>query len=166
MKFNDIVLKIESYLRKESRVIVLNDDQYEMLRNAFKIITTDISRMMNGEELEQNNDKFTNILDSVILLSDKILSGPICDDFGTFVAMYAEVVYNWNDYTVKDSVIRQLCLHISRLSETRTAMVKCIHAMKDVDNRIKTLSGWTPPAFEISKSYLEALLEKNEKEKE
>jgi hypothetical protein len=64
-------------------------------------------------------------------------------------------------------VIRQLCLYVSRTCEIRNDFISTINTLKDVDDRLRDLSSWSPPSYDIAKEYFEKLLEKNEtKEKE
>jgi len=158
MKFEDIVSKIKGYLENPPYPKILNDEESETLKKAFKIMTDDISGLIGGENVEQNNNKFSIVIGSLLLLSSKVLEGPISDDFASFMNFYSEISFNWNKYTHKDSVIRSLSLHISRLSETRTALIKSINLMKELDQRLMVLQNWSPPAYEISKAYFEKLL--------
>jgi hypothetical protein len=164
MKFEEIVRNVKDYLEAPPYPEILNSEESEILRKSFKIMTDDISGLIGGENVEQNNNKFSSIISSLLLLSSKVLEGPMPDEFVSFVVFYSEVSFNWNKYTHKDPVIRSLSLYISRLSETRTAMVKCINLMKELDQRLMVLQNWSPPAYEISKAYFEKLLEINEKE--
>lgn len=163
MKFEEIVSKIKCYLEDQSPVI-LEGNEYESIKDTFEIMTSDIFEMIDGKELEHNNDKFSKVMGSLLILSSLSLDGAISDSFGSFLVYYSEVAFNWNKYTFDDPVIKNLTLHISRLSETRTAMVKCINAMKNVEQRFMLLNNWSPASYDISKAYFEELLKENEKE--
>lgn len=165
MKFSDIRKRIKAFLVDQDGPTILNEDEVKILNDCFQLISDDVHRLIDGDELEQNDTKFSSVLSSLLLVSGKILEGPISDSFGIFAAMFSELVYNWNNNSMKDEVLRQLCMYISRTSESRTSMVRAVNTMKDVDNRMKVLQGWTPPAYDISKAYFEELLNENEKEK-
>jgi hypothetical protein len=164
MQFSEIRKRIKSYLEDQDGPAILNEEEIKIIDNCFKLISDDIHRLIDGDELEQNDTKFSLILSSLLLVSGKTLEGPISDSFGTFVAMFAELVYNWNSNASNDEVLRQLCMYISRTSESRTVMVKSINVMKNIDDRMKLLHGWAPAAYDISKAYFEELLKENEKE--
>lgn len=164
MKFEDIVKKVECYLENPNPMQMLPDNEMGHLNDTFKMMTHDISELIGGKELEHNNDKFSKVMGAMLILSTHLLEGPLNDDFGSFVVFYSEIAFNWNKFTANDPVIKNLALHISRLSETRTAMVKCINAIKQIDRRLSVLSSWSPPSYDISKAYFEELLKQNEKE--
>lgn len=164
MKFEEIVKKIESYLENPNPVDIMNEKEKEHITDTFKMMTQDISEMIGGKELEHNNDKFSKVMGAILILSSHELERPIDDNFAAFLLNYSEIAFNWNKFTVNDPVIKNLSLHISRLSETRTAMVNCINTIKQMDQRLIVLSNWSPPAYEISKTYFEELLKENEKE--
>jgi Mg2+ and Co2+ transporter CorA len=167
MKFEDIKKRMDSFFESPEAQF-FTKDELEVLKESFGLISSDVTRLFGGEQLEHNtdnNDKYLVVIDSLIICSQKSLEAPMPDKFVEVLASYAELVYNWNENVLSDSVVKQLCLHISRLCEARNIIMGSVEIMKRVDNRFALLNNWSPPVYEISKAYFEELLKENEKEK-
>jgi hypothetical protein len=68
------------------------------------------------------------------------------------------LIYNWNKNVLEDRDIELLCIFSGNIIDLRNNMLNTIDVMKDVYGHYKDLAGWMPPAFDISKAYLEKLL--------
>jgi hypothetical protein len=160
MNFATIKKIKESFLKDNK---IFNDSENEIISTCFETISHDIHQLIDGENVEQNTNKFNQILDCLLCISSKTLNAPISDKSSEFSSAFSELVFNWNENIQKDEVIKQICLFISRISEMRDIIISSIKVLKDVDNRMRDLSTWSPPAYEISKEYFEKLLENNER---
>ena len=163
MKFTELKMEIESFLNDP---VIIRGKEVDSLKQGMETMTDDFHRLIDGENLEQNNDKFNILLNCLLCISSHVLASPLHDRFIAFSLAYSEMVYNWNANLQKDEVLRQLCTYISRFSEIRNDLIITTNVLKDVDDRLRDLSSWSPPSYEIAKEYFEKLLEENEKEKE
>lgn len=159
MKFNEITVCIKEFFDTPS---IFNGDQEKRIKSALDIMIGDVENMINDEQIETSKEKFEEVLDTVLLISNSVLENAISNEFSKFVTVLSELTYNWNANTYKDEVLKQLTMHISRTVETRNLILSNTVVMKDIEERMRDLSGWTPPAYEIATAYLEKLLEENE----
>ena len=162
MEFKEIQEVVSSYLKKPK---MLSDRDVDMLKGCFKLLSDDINELINNVQLEQNTNKFNVVLNALLMISQKVLEGPIDDKFLEFSTAFTELVYNWNANVQRDEVLRQLSLYVSRTFDIRNNVIETTRVLKDLDERMRDLSSWSPPSYEIAKEYFEALLEENEKEK-
>jgi len=162
MKFNEIKMNVESFFDNPTPFI--NDDQLKTIKSGSDLMISDVLKMINNEKLEQTNDQFKDVLDSMMFIGNLVLEAPLYDDFCKFVSSYVELSFNWNANTFQDEILRQMSLYIGRTIESRNIMMKSIGIVKDVDERMRDLSSWTPPAYEVAADYFEKLIEKHEKE--
>lgn len=158
MKFNEITAYIKEFFDKPS---IFSEAQETKIKNAISVMINDVESMINDEQIETTEEKFKEVLDTVLLISNSVLENAISNELSKFVTVLSELTYNWNANTYKDEVLKQLAMHISRTVETRNLLLSNTAIMKDVEERMRDLSGWTPPAYEIATSYLEKLLEES-----
>lgn len=162
MEFKEIQEIVESYLKKPKMLSELDAD---MVKGCFKLLSDDINELINNKQLEQNANKFDVVLNGLLMISQKILEGPIDKEFLQFSTAFTQLIYNWNANVQHDEVLRQLCLYVIRTFDIRNNVIETTRVLKDLDERMRDLSSWSPPSYEIATEYFEALLEENEKEK-
>ena len=160
MKFSEIKHHVEEYLNNP---VGMNETEVKILKDSFDCLVSDIQKLVIGDKLEHNTDTFDKILKCLLLVGNKILYGPMSDNFCAMSISFSEAVYNWNGNTFRDEVIKQQCLFISRSVEIRNTLLKTSEIIKEYEDRMKLLANWAPPAYEIAHEYLTRLLEKNER---
>ena len=83
-----------------------------------------------------------------------------------FLSAYAELMFNWNANTYKDPIMRSMAMMLSRLVESRDLHVRTTGIIKQATDNLLLVANWSPPSYEVAKTYLQDLLEQNEKGKE
>lgn len=161
MKFEDIEHCVDEFFAVPLNV---NEDELKDIQNAYQIMSDDIKEMIAGKKVEQNEKKIVSVIDSMLTISKHVLNAPINEVFANFVTAYSELAYNWNNNLYQDELLRQLPIYMGRIIESRDAMVKMTKIIKEIDERMRDLSTWSPPAYEIATDYFEKLLKENEKE--
>jgi len=159
MKFHEIKKHIDEFVEVQK---IFSPEQCERIRTSFKLISDDVHKMIDGENIEQNKNVFQEVLGTMLMVSSSVLNAPIDNNFSKFVTSFSELIYNWNANIWKDDVFHQISLYMSRTVELRNTMLKTVTIVKDVEDRMRDLSSWTPPAYEVSKEYFELLLEEND----
>ena len=142
----------------------INDEHlFNKLKLSIKGMIEDIGLL---SEEKAGIVEFTSIEETTVYLADLLLNVSIDENFCKLINKYTELTYNWNQNCHKNKTIQVLCLLMSRLEETRTAMTSSIENMKIIGERQRDLAEWSPPIFDLAKEYLEQLLIKNETRKE
>jgi len=72
-----------------------------------------------------------------------------------FFKDYALVLFNWNLSGYKDSDIEAQCQSVTDLIDGNLTMREVTDIMREVGGRLNDMRSWNPPAFEISKSFLD-----------
>lgn len=161
MKFEEIVENLNCFLENP---VIFNEEQLKKIQTSVKVMLGDFDLMMKGENVEQTNEKIVGVVDATLMTSGVVLECPLSDAFSTFITSYSELVFNWNGNLYKDELLRQLPLYMGRIIETRNEINKSVLIVKDIDERMRDLAAWCPPAYEVATDYFEKLLEENEKE--
>lgn len=163
MKLDDLTQEIEAFLKEP---IIISESDVNSLSYGLWIMTSDFKKLIDEKEVKKDEDRFTKLLNCLLVVGANVLVSPMHDRFVIFATAYSEMVFNWNANTHQDEVLRQLCLYISRVCEVRGDLITATNVLKDVDDRLRELSSWTPPSYEIATEYFEKLLEENETRKE
>jgi len=162
MKIADIEKKINIFLNDPK---IFNEDQVDMIQKGVGIVFEDVQLLVDGnKKIEQNIKRVAPVMDCVLAVSSAVLEAPINKEFSDFIHAFSEFVFNWNSNTYKDELLRQIPLFMNRFIEARNVMLTTTTVIKDVDQRMRDLSSWNPPAYEIATDYFEKLLKENEKE--
>jgi len=165
MNLQDTKDVISSFLNKDE--LIFNLEQKQNVSRAFAIALEDIYSIVDKDkELEMNPQKFSAVLLPMSLVCNKALDAPISDNFSIFTAAYAELMYNWNENTYKDPIMKSMAMMLSRIMESRDLFVRTTAIIKDGTDKLLEVANWSPPSYDIAKTYLENLLEENEKGKE
>jgi hypothetical protein len=163
MKLDDLTQEIETFLKDP---VIISESDVNSLSYGLWIMKSDFKKLLQEEEVKHNEDRFVKVLNCLLTVSAYVLDAPMHNRFVTFAMAYSEMIFNWNANMQKDEVLRQLCLYVSRTCEVRNDIVTTVNVLKDVDDRLRELSSWTPPSYEIATEYFEKLLEENETRKE
>jgi len=159
MKFNEIKKQIDEFVKDQK---IFPAEQCEKITECFKLISFDIHRMIDGENIEQNKNTYHEVLNTMLMVSSSVLNAPIDKSFSKFITSFSELIYNWNANIWKDEVFHQICLYMSRTVELRNTMLETVNIIKDVEDRMRDLSSWSPPAYEVAKEYFDQLLKEND----
>jgi hypothetical protein len=159
MEFSEIKKYIDEFVEDQATFSI---EQCETIRRCFKLVSDDIHKMIDGENIEQNKNAYDEVLNTILMVSSLILNGPIDNSFSKFITSFSELIYNWNENLWKDKVLKHICLYMSRNAELRNTILETVTVIKDMEDRMRDLSSWSPPAYEVSKEYFELLLKEND----
>lgn len=116
----------------------------------------------NIKELENENEELTKgdnnqILKTVKVIKERYLNNPVDNKFSCFADAWIYLVFNWNNNTIKSPTIKEECDYVHRLIEDFLTMKEVLDNLKYVNDRLKNFKSWNPPAFEVSKHFIEYL---------
>jgi hypothetical protein len=157
MELNEAKEMVEFFLNSGNK-LVFNDKEVELLNGCFHM-------MMYHVYLLENDTMVKGLIDvklakdAIRMISTKVLNEGISDGLYAFVKAFCNLLYNWNNNVLEDKDIELLCIFSGKIVDLRNDMLNTIDVMKDVYGHYMDLRGWMPPAFDISKAYLEKLLE-------
>jgi hypothetical protein len=118
--------------------------------------------LKNIEEVDNNEDftkweDYNKSLETVKFIKSKYLNEPIDKEFGQFSDAWVYLVYNWNDNTIKSPSIMKECIYTQRLIEDFITMKEVTENLKLINNKLNNFKSWNPPAFEVSKHFIDYL---------
>ena len=155
---------ISSFLKRDN--LIFNLEQKQNVSKAVAVAVMDFNALIDeNKQCVKDPEKFSDAILGSCIVCDTVLDAPISDNFSIFVAAYSALMYNWNENTYKDPVMRSMMLMLSRLIESRDLFIRTTGLIKEASTKLLEVSNWAPPSYDIAKTYLENLLEQNEKEK-
>jgi hypothetical protein len=161
MDINEARKTIEVFFKSDNTIF--SAAETDILKNCFYMMMYHINLLENESELEEN---ITNILvnSAMLLVNDKILNSGLTPFFRKFIEAYSNIVYNWNKNISKDKNIELLCLLDGTILKLYNESASAAQIMRDVHQHYMDMRNWMPPAFSISKAYLDTLLNTNDEE--
>jgi|GEM_PF-4556223 len=95
-------------------------------------------------------------------LSEVLMYQPLTPFMVDFSKDFAEVLKNWNDQLVRAQDIAHYASFIARVSEDYLTMHELAQILRGFVPRMQRLMQYTPPAFDLSRHYLEMVLKRHE----
>lgn len=161
MKLDETKEYIEDFLSSNQNI--LNEDLVRDLKRCSNQIFEDLEELIKYNKLAHLSiNDLTFIKNQIFNIAELLLEAPLSSDFCNFVSALAELIYNWNNNTFRDQQTNIICLYIGRISEVRNIVLETTKVVKNAEHRMRDLSNWSPPAFDISGAYFEKLLNLNE----
>jgi hypothetical protein len=145
----------------ESQEFEFFEDSKTDIKLCYDLTTADIKLMINDAEIKSFD--ITIPKKCLYILAKNILDYGLTEKIAQFIANMLELISNWNNNLAHDLDISMLCRLMFFLLEVNKGLSKAIDILRIAADRNRMLREWLPPAFEISKDYLDVLLEKAEK---
>jgi len=152
MDINALYVTIESVLNGTHISRSFNNTNLNDFGRIYKAIRKNI------EELESEADPTAlpvNQVHATVCVLKNILLGAPCDKiFLEFTKAWLFLVYNWNNNTAQDVALTDDCVFMERFTDSFLTMGETIEILKHLNKFVGDMKSWTPPAFEISKAFL------------
>lgn len=114
------------------------------------------------EDLPNSSDIFE---EELFYIYEYVLYEGLSENVCKLIMSLSEVLYNWNRMSrARSNTIIYLTLMLNRVLELREITLRQSNLTKEMSSLIANFQMWNPPAFSISKVYLEQLLSENEEE--
>ncbi len=156
-EFNDITEKLSQMISNN-----VNVGMFINSRNRFAEKTTHMMIKDLKKRIEQDNVKKPDnqMIEDVIRLNKDVIYAMVVnkmeDDVKEFVSIYSLTSFNWGNAIENKEVIRT-AQAIKNLVDFQNSMLAMISVAQIFHEYAKQFQSFNPPAFHMSKSYLESL---------
>jgi|WetSurSiteA1Bulk_404760.scaffolds.fasta_scaffold00566_11 hypothetical protein len=145
----------------------MNSNEFDYFSDLKDDLLLGYNFMKNHIQLMINNEEIKNIditlpKKCLYILGNTVLDQGFNENISLFISNMIELISNWNNNLTKNTDISLLCRLIFLLLEINKSLEKTITTLRVACERSRMLKEWMPPAFEMSKEYLNVLLEKAE----
>lgn len=146
--------------------LVLGRRQQEIMKKAFDVMWKGMDDSVakkqtvqaSGKEKSQVKEALNLLLNVVINASMKPILRDLALEFG-------RLAFNWNKTFGKRPDISQTAKNITAITLGNLSLTQAIGIIKALTDRLKSIQHFAPPAFDLSRHYLETLLKKSKDEK-
>jgi len=112
----------------------------------------------NIEEIDQEKEltdvEVDKVFRTVKFLREKVMYDPLDDQTRCFIGNWVYLIFNWNSNTGKSDKLKSECQLVERLVNGFITMHETMEIIKQVNRKLKDFKNWNPPAFEVSKSFI------------
>jgi hypothetical protein len=138
-------------------------EEMTILKKGFALMEADVRMLESNEPVLRNNDPMSVVLikSNLFVLIRKLLNDSLTQQVTDFISIFSQLVFNWNKNISKLNEVELLARLVHRYAESVAQIKTTISVMKKANSAYQDLKAWMPPAFDISKEYLEELLVKS-----
>ncbi|RKY33165.1 MAG: hypothetical protein DRP74_00500 [Candidatus Omnitrophota bacterium] len=152
--------KLEKILTyKQDLLKLFGQNNLQQIKSSVCTMKNDIDDVLDGKSINAE-DKETLVRRILNLLINIVITHPIVPILKDLSIEFSLLAFNWNQMTIKSHEVKVLSLTLRRLIDTHWTMMDAIIVMKKLLREFKNFKHFYPPAFELSKSYLQSLQEK------
>ena len=157
---NETIDKMKKFFASDGAYRNVLQGSCEEFNRVWQGMYSDILRMKNDEDATTPRD---SVLDTVVRMRRWLAFEQATKNQVEFFKDFALLIHEWNNSSIKDPNISIECRNVSDVAEGNLSMRDVTEIMKKVSQRLQDMQSWNPPAFEISKSYVDYLGDKESK---
>lgn len=161
MELEETLQIIESYLGDISNNFIFKSYKIQ-LEKCFFCIKEQIN-IFSADGIVSNQELLITksiILNSFISILNAITYRPIKQKDNIFVKSYCELIYNWNNNTIKDDDIKTMTDLTIILLDNHFFMIKYMKELKIIISIMNRFRSWFPISIQSAKTFFGALNDK------
>lgn len=147
MEFEKAKKYVETYIQPEDKEF-------------YQLIIKHINLLQNEKEVTRFDEKKTK--DHIRSIVKKCIHSELSLNDLRFYEGFSQLIYNWNLYVLQDPDIEMYCEILKDLVNISVTFSQVLKTMQKSYEKLHVLRNWNPPAFEITKPYLEELFKEIE----
>ncbi len=153
-KYQETVGKIKGILKYEADLKKVFGPRLDKVQGALGIMESQMNDLAEDKAVEASGEEKSRVKEVVNLFLSIAVNRPIVSIFRDLSRFYLLLVFNWNKELGKRPDIELSVSAAQRIVEGQMTMIDTINLLKTVSERFQKLSGYEPPAFELSRHYL------------
>ncbi|GAI60825.1 unnamed protein product [marine sediment metagenome] len=159
-KYQETVSKIKGILKYEADLKKVFGPRLGKVNGVFELMLRQMDDLAEDKAVEASGEEKSRVKEVVNLFLSIAVNRPIVPIFRDLSRFYLLLVFNWNKELGKRPDIELSVSAAQRIVEGQMTMIDTINLLKTVSERLQKLIGYEPPAFELSRHYLQSLEEK------
>jgi len=146
------ILKYESEMRK-----TFSENGFRKIKQALNIIADNIEKAHKNKDIKYDVKERALVEWTVNLFVEIALEKPITAIFRDLSSTYLLLVFNWNKISEGKTNIERNIKLVDMIVKGQLTMLNTIHVLQLFLPKLKMMEQYNPPAFELSRSYLNSL---------
>ena len=156
--YKNTLAKINKILEYENDIKkIFSERGTESIRQTLNLITSQMEKVYKDEKVEPTGKEKSLVKETVSLFVDIVLGKPITPIFRDLSDTYLLLVFNWNQALGKRPDIEKDVKLVDMVIKGQLTMLDTIRVLRQLLPRLKTIGQYEPPAFDLSRAYLNSL---------
>lgn len=151
---NPTMKKLENLFNNSDLGTRLLGSNYNHFKHVYQDIMADI--LLLEKEQDPVAD-YKKILDLVRQIKQWVSFEHATAEQLSMLRDFSMLIFNWNNSGYQNKLISMGCHSIRDIIDGNLTMRDVINITKEVTKRMAEMKSWNPPAFEISKSFMESM---------
>lgn len=131
--------------------------QVRAIKKGLAIMEEQMEKLAQDEQVQVSGEDKSVIKEVSDIFFDICVEKPISQFFRDLSQGYVLLIFNWNQALGKRPDINQKIKGVKSIVEAQMTMTDTIELLKILLQKNRNLTQYEPPAFELSKHYLESL---------
>lgn len=159
MNYEDVRKNIEMFLSDKSLCNgFVNTHWMKKIVDLYEKMVFDILEMEKDTKIPYKNETLHEAIEISQLFIELITSDDLSKRKNDFIKNYCLLIQNWNVLQSKELLFK--LDYINRFFEEKLTLLETLSLFQKTYKRIAIVQEWLPPSIEISKHYLNVLMEK------
>lgn len=156
-KYQETVSKIKGIMKYEADLKKVFGPRLDKVKKVLEIVECQMNDLAEDKTVEASGEEKSRVKEVVNLFLSIVVNQPIVPIFRDLSRFYLLLVFNWNKELGKRVDIETSVNATQRIVEGQMTMIETISLLKVLLKRGRDMKNWSPPAFELSRHYLETL---------
>mgnify|MGYP000083981564 CR=1 FL=1 len=156
-EYQATIRRIKEFLEHEKELSDLFGGNLQVVKKAFEIMMCQLEKLRTHPKVEATEEECKIVEESINLFFTIASTQPIIQIFRNLSKDYLVLAYNWNREIWKNPRIETKIRAIHAIVEAQLTILDTINLLKILLEKVKEILKFSPPAFELSRHYLESL---------
>lgn len=156
-KYQETVNKIKGIMKYEADLKKVFGPRLDKVKEALEIVECQMNDLAEDVTVEVSGEEKSRVKEVVNLFLSIAVNQPIAPIFRDLSRFYLLLVFNWNKELGKRADIEASVSTVQRIVEGQMTMIDTINILRALLERARKTQQYSPPAFELSRHYLESL---------
>lgn len=164
-KYKETVNKIKEIMKYEMDLRRVFGDRLPVIKKALEIMECQMDDLAQDKKIEASDKDKSTVKEALNLFLSIAVSQPITLIFRDLSKTYLLLAFNWNRELGKRQDMESAIRAVQGIVEGQLTMFDTINLLKTLSQRGREMLDYRPPAFELSRHYLESLREEKREKK-
>lgn len=129
----------------------------DKVKGVFELLQRQMNELAEDKAVEASGEEKSRVKEVADLFLSIAVNEPITPIFRDLSKFYLLLMFNWNKELGKRPDIEKQISTSQKIVMAEMTMLDTIDLLKYLLKRGRDMKNWTPPAFELSRHYLETL---------
>ena len=155
---DEAIERLKRFFNNETMMMDTLHSNYGNFKSIAELLFENIDDLSKGDRIKEGNGvSSTRLLENIDTVREYVLFGSINENSVMFFEDWVLLIHNWNENVTKSDNLRLACRSVEMFVKGRKTMDETIAVLKTLNERMQRVKSWNPPAFEVSRSFLEYL---------